>query len=161
VNVSWQDAQAYVAWLTARTGQRYRLVSEAEYEYAERAGSQTPYSTGFSISPGQANFLDPSSAGAGPEGRMPMPVGSFPPNRFGLNDMQGNIWEWVQDCWHDNYNKAPGDGSPWVSGDCQRRVVRGGGFNRETKFMRSASRYWIVGELRSALAGFRVARAAD
>ena len=161
VNVSWQDAQAYVAWLTSRTGHRYRLVSEAEYEYAERAGTQTPYSTGFSISPGQANFLDPASAGTGPEGRMPMPVGSFPPNRFGLYDMQGNIWEWVQDCWHDNYNKAPNDGSPWLTGDCQRRVVRGGGFNREAKFMRSASRYWIVGELRSALAGFRVARTAE
>jgi formylglycine-generating enzyme required for sulfatase activity len=161
VNVSWQDAQAYVTWLTSQTGRRYRLLSEAEYEYAERAGTQTPYSTGFSISPGQANFLDPASAGTGPEGRMPMPVGSFPPNRFGLYDMQGNIWEWVQDCWHDNYNKAPSDGLPWLTGDCQRRVVRGGGFNREAKFMRSASRYWIVGELRSALAGFRVARTAE
>jgi formylglycine-generating enzyme required for sulfatase activity len=156
VNVSWQDAQAYVAWLSARTGQRYRLLSEAEYEYAERAGTQTPYSTGTSISSRQANFVD--AAAQSPEGTMPMPVGSFFPNGFGLYDMQGNIWEWVQDCWHDNYAKAPADGSAWLSGDCQRRVVRGGGFNREAKFMRSASRYWIVGELRSALAGFRVAR---
>ncbi|HEX3651829.1 MAG TPA: formylglycine-generating enzyme family protein [Rhizomicrobium sp.] len=156
VNVSWQDAQAYVAWLSARTGQRYRLLSEAEYEYAERAETQTPYSTGTSISSRQANFVD--AAAQSPEGTMPMPVGSFFPNGFGLYDMQGNIWEWVQDCWHDNYAKAPADGSAWLSGDCQRRVVRGGGFNREAKFMRSASRYWIVGELRSALAGFRVAR---
>jgi formylglycine-generating enzyme required for sulfatase activity len=159
VNVSWQDAQAYAAWLTSRTGQRYRLLSEAEYEYAERAGSQTPYATGLSISSSQANFVD--AAARSPEGTMPIPVGSFPPNGFGLYDMQGNIWEWVQDCWHDNYNKAPADGSPWLSGDCQRRVVRGGAFNREAKFMRAASRYWIVGELRSALAGFRVARTLD
>jgi formylglycine-generating enzyme required for sulfatase activity len=156
VNVSWQDAQAYAAWLSARTGQRYRLLSEAEYEYAERAGSQAPYATGPSISSSQANFVDASAQS--PEGTKPMPVGSFPPNGFGLYDMQGNVWEWVQDCWHDNYNKAPADGSPWLNGDCQRRVVRGGAFNREAKFMRSASRYWIVGALRSALAGFRVAR---
>jgi formylglycine-generating enzyme required for sulfatase activity len=160
VNVSWTDAQGYIAWLSAKTGQRYRLLSEAEYEYAERAGSQTPYPTGYSITTDQANFMDfaTASQSTGPKGRMPMPVGSFPPNAFGLSDMQGNIWEWVQDCWHDSYNGAPGTGSPWVTGDCQRRVVRGGAFNREAKFMRSASRYWIVGDLRSALAGFRVAR---
>jgi formylglycine-generating enzyme required for sulfatase activity len=135
-------------------------LSEAEYEYAERAGSQTPYATGYSITTDQANFMDfaTASQSTGPKGRMPVPVGSFPPNAFGLGDMQGNIWEWVQDCWHDNYNGAPENGSPWVTGDCQRRVVRGGAFNREAKFMRSASRYWIVGDLRSALAGFRVAR---
>jgi formylglycine-generating enzyme required for sulfatase activity len=90
-----------------------------------------------------------------------MPAGSFPANRFGLFDMQGNVWEWVQDCWHDSYSGAPSNGSPWLSGDCQRRVVRGGAFNRERTFMRSATRYWIVGQLRSALAGFRIARVMD
>lgn len=158
VNVSWSDAQAYVAWLTGKTGHRYRLLSEAEYEYAERAGTQTPYATGDSISINQANFLDSRSDTGGPQGRATMPAGSFPPNRFGLYDMQGNTWEWVQDCWHESYSGAPSNGSAWLSGDCQRRVVRGGAFNRDRSFMRSATRYWIVGQLRSALAGFRVAR---
>jgi len=85
------------------------------------------------------------------------PAGTFAPNGFGLYDMQGNVWEWVQDCWQDNYAHAPRDGSPLLSGDCQRRVVRGAAFNRDPSFMRSATRYWIVGQLRSALAGFRVA----
>ncbi|MBV9064080.1 MAG: formylglycine-generating enzyme family protein [Alphaproteobacteria bacterium] len=163
INVSWEDAEAYAAWLTNRSGHRYRLLSEAEYEYAERAGTATPYSTGQTISPNQANFFDTAtmSQSAGPEGRQPMKVGSFPPNTFGLYDMQGNIWEWVQDCWNDSYQKVPSDGSAMARGDCQRRVVRGGGFNRERKFMRAASRYWIVGQLRSALAGFRVARELD
>lgn len=159
VNVSWNDAQAYVAWLTGKTGHRYRLLSEAEYEYAERAGAQTPYATGDSITTKQANFLDAQSDTGGPQGRATMPAGSFPPNRFGLYDMQGNTWEWVQDCWHESYSGAPSNGSAWLSGDCQRRVVRGGAFNRDRSFMRSATRYWIVGQLRSALAGFRIARA--
>jgi len=87
-----------------------------------------------------------------------MPVGSFPPNGFGLYDMQGNVWQWVADCWNNDYSRAPADGSVWRSGDCQRRVVRGGAFNRDKNFLRSAFRYWIVPQLRSALAGFRVAR---
>lgn len=163
VNVSWEDAQAYVSWLTRKTGHPYRLLSEAEYEYAERAGSQTPYATGYGITPNQADFLDPAVAAQSntPVGRSPMPVGSFAPNAFGLYDMQGNVWEWVQDCWHDTYAHAPSGGSPWTSGDCQRRVVRGAAFNRDKTFMRSAARYWIVGQLRSALAGFRVARDLD
>jgi formylglycine-generating enzyme required for sulfatase activity len=159
VNVSWNDAQAYIAWLNRKTGHHYRLLSEAEYEYAERAGAQTPYATGYGITASQANFLD--STGSSPSnpsiGRSPTPVGIFPPNGFGLYDMQGNVWEWVQDCWQDNYAHAPRDGSPLLSGDCQRRVVRGAAFNRDPSFMRSATRYWIVGQLRSALAGFRVA----
>jgi formylglycine-generating enzyme required for sulfatase activity len=161
VNVSWDDAQGYVAWLTAKTGHRYRLLSEAEYEYAERGGTQTAYATGSSIANTQANFLDAQADTRGPQGRATMPAGSFPANRFGLFDMQGNVWEWVQDCWHDSYSGAPSNGSPWLSGDCQRRVVRGGAFNRERTFMRSATRYWIVGQLRSALAGFRIARVMD
>jgi formylglycine-generating enzyme required for sulfatase activity len=156
--VSWDDAQGYLAWLTGKTGHRYRLLSEAEYEYAERGGTQTAYATGNSIANTQANFLDVQGDTRGPQGRATMPAGSFPANRFGLFDMQGNIWEWVQDCWHDSYSGAPSNGSAWLSGDCQRRVVRGGAFNRERTFMRSATRYWIVGQLRSALAGFRVAR---
>lgn len=158
VNVSWEDAQSYIAWLNAKTGHHYRLLSEAEWEYAERAGTTTPYSTGESISTNQANFLDSANPTPGPVGRQPTQVGMFPPNGFGLYDMQGNVWEWVQDCWNDSYKGAPADGSPWLRGDCQRRVVRAGAFNRDRSFMRSATRYWIVGQLRSALAGFRVAR---
>jgi formylglycine-generating enzyme required for sulfatase activity len=159
VNVSWNDAQAYIAWLNRKTGRHYRLLSEAEYEYAERAGSQTPYATGYRISTNQANFLDAAMTSPGnlPIGQSPTPVGSFPPNAFGLYDMQGSVWEWVQDCWNDSYARTPRDGSPMLGGDCQRRVVRGAAFNREQSFMRSATRYWIVGQLRSALAGFRVA----
>jgi len=159
INVSWEDAQSYVAWLSRKTGHRYRLISEAEYEYAERAGNAGPYSTGESISLSDANFLDPVHPAPGAQGRTTMPVGSFPPNAFGLYDMQGNVWEWVQDCWHDDYGgRPPTDGSAWLTGDCQRRVVRAGSFNRDRSSMQSASRYWIVGQLRSALAGFRVAR---
>lgn len=159
INVSWDDAQAYAAWLSRKTGHRYRLISEAEYEYAERAGSGAAYSTGESISLRDANFLDPEHPAPGAQGRRTMPVGSFPPNAFGLYDMQGNVWEWVQDCWHDDYNgKPPANGSAWLTGDCQRRVVRAGSFNRDSSSMQSASRYWIVGQLRSALTGFRVAR---
>ncbi|MBV9571521.1 MAG: formylglycine-generating enzyme family protein [Alphaproteobacteria bacterium] len=163
INVSWQDAQAYLSWLSAKTGHRYRLLTEAEFEYAERAGTQSTFATGNSITTSQANFMDPATMaqGTGLQGRVPMPVGSFPPNNFGLYDMQGNVWEWVEDCWHDSYAGAPGNGSAWLTGDCQRRVVRGGGFNREAKFMRSASRYWIVADIRSPLAGFRVARELD
>jgi formylglycine-generating enzyme required for sulfatase activity len=165
INVSWDDAQAYVTWLSEKTGHRYRLLSEAEWEYADRAGTTTPFSTGETITPRQADFLDPAAASESrsPVGRVPMPVGSFPPNGFGLYDMQGNVWEWVQDCWNDSYAsaRAPKDGSAWLSGDCQRRVVRGGAFNRDRVFMRSAARFWIVAPLRSALTGFRVARTLD
>ena len=160
VNVSWDDAQSYVAWLNAKTGKRYRLLSEAEFEYAERAGTSTPYSAGQTITVAQANFLDPADPPGNPTiGRATTPVGTFPPNGFGLYDMQGNVWQWVEDCWHDSYSaKGPADGKAWSTGDCQRRVVRGGAFNRDRTFLRSASRYWIVGQLRSALAGFRIAR---
>jgi formylglycine-generating enzyme required for sulfatase activity len=157
INISWDDAQAYVAWLSAKTGRRYRLLSEAEFEYAARAGSTTPYPFGSAISPAQANYID-AAGGDGDQGKRPMPVGSFPPNGFGLYDMQGNVWQWVADCWNNDYSRAPADGSVWRSGDCQRRVVRGGAFNRDKNFLRSAFRYWIVPQLRSALAGFRVAR---
>ena len=158
MNVSWDDAQAYIAWLNRKTGRHYRLLSEAEYEYAERAGTQTPYSTGYGITTAQADFLDMAMASQSdtPIGKSPIPVGSFPPNAFGLYDMQGNVWEWVQDCWNDNFARAPRDGSAWLG------VMPAPGGPRSSlqpgpKFMRSATRYWIVGQLRSALAGFRVA----
>ena len=163
VNISWDDAQAYAAWLTAKTGHHYRLLSEAEFEYAARAGTSTPYSSGGRITVAQANFQDASDPpGDAPDksvGRMPTPVSTFPPNAFGLYDMQGNVWQWVEDCWNEDYSAhPPSDGRAWQHGDCQRRVVRGGAFNRGPSFLRSASRYWIVEQLRTPLAGFRVAR---
>ena len=116
--IYWDDAQEYVAWLSKITGDRYRLPSEAEWEYAARAGTTTRYHTGNTISTDQANFRD--SGGK-------TPVGSFAPNAFGLYDMHGNVSERVQDCWNPNYVGAPSDGSAWESGDCiSYRVARGG-----------------------------------
>jgi formylglycine-generating enzyme required for sulfatase activity len=161
INVSWNDAQDYVAWLSEKTGHRYRLPTEAEWEYAARAGTSTPYYTGYTISTDQANYdgVDYPRAGSpGTYRQMTTPVGSFPPNGFGLADMAGNVWEWVEDCWNGDYRGAPDDGSAWTRGDCNRRVVRSGAFNNTPAFARSAFRFWEVGQLRSAFVGFRVVR---
>ena len=161
VNVSWNDTQDYIAWLNAKTGGHYRLPTEAEWEYAARAGTATPYYTGYTISTDQANYdgVDYPSAGSpGIYRQMTTPVGSFAPNGFGLTDMGGNVWEWIEDCWNGDYRGAPADGSAWLRGDCNRRVVRAGAFNNTPAFARSAFRFWEVGQLRSAFVGFRVAR---
>ncbi|HEY5049163.1 MAG TPA: formylglycine-generating enzyme family protein [Rhizomicrobium sp.] len=164
VNVNWRDVQAYVAWLSAKTGQRYRLPSEAEWEYAARAGTETPFWFGDTISTGQANY-DPvdfstSFSGSGKYLGYPTPVDTFAANPYGLLDMTGNVWEWTQDCWNESYAGAnlPTHGEAWLSGDCNRRVVRAGAFNNTPAYARSAARFWEVGDLRSALVGFRVAR---
>jgi formylglycine-generating enzyme required for sulfatase activity len=125
INVGWDDAQTYVAWLSRMTGQPYRLLTEAEWEYAARAGSTTVYYWGDEIGKGNANC---AGCGSQWDNRQTSPVGSFKPNAFGLYDMAGNVWQWVQDCYHDDYKGAPTDGSGWTSGDCSRRVVRGGSF---------------------------------
>jgi formylglycine-generating enzyme required for sulfatase activity len=164
VNVNWSDALAYTRWLSDKTGHTYRLLTEAEWEYAARAGTTTPFYFGGTISTEQANY-DPvdfpaSYSAPGPYRGTPTPVGSFPTNAFGLHDMSGNVWEWVQDCWNESY-AAPGlptHGQAWLSGDCERRVVRGGAFNNSPAYARSAFRFWEVAGLRSALIGFRVAR---
>jgi len=163
VNVSWSDAQSYVAWLSIKTGQRYRLLSEAEWEYAARAGTDTPFWWGSTISTEQANYdpVDfPSSFSApGKYLGTPTPVDAYPPNPFGLTDMSGNVWQWTLDCWNETYTAhAPAHGEPWLKGDCERRVVRGGAFNNTPNYARSAFRFWQVGDLRAALVGFRVAR---
>jgi formylglycine-generating enzyme required for sulfatase activity len=121
INVSWTDAKTYALWLTKMTGKNYRLLSEAEYEYAARGGTQTTYPWGPEFLPGKAGC----KACGGPWENKPAPVGSFPPNDFGLYDMLGNVLEWVEDCYQANYNGAPSDGSAWTSGDCRRRVGRG------------------------------------
>jgi formylglycine-generating enzyme required for sulfatase activity len=163
INVDVNDAQAYAAWLSIKTGQHYRLLSEAEWEYAARAGTDTPFWFGDTISTDQANY-DPkdfpaSYSAPGSYRAMPTPVDTYPPNPFGLTDMAGNIWQWTADCWNETYGAhAPTDGSAWTSGDCNRKVVRGGAFNNTPAYARSAFRFWEVGDLRSSLVGFRVAR---
>lgn len=154
INISWCDAQAYCAWLCEQTGLSYRLPSEAEWEYACRAGTATPFNTGDAIHSDQANF--------GMAHKKTLPVGSFPPNKLGLCDMHGNVWEWVQDCWHENYRNAPVDGSAWLEasgGDCNRRVVRGGSWLDVPQGLRSANRYWSSTDDASNGLGFRIARA--
>ena len=133
VCVSWYDAQAFIRWLNGKTGGGYRLPAESEWEYAARAGTRTKYHFGNSISSGQANF-DESGHG------KTVPVGSYSANGWGLHDMHGNVWEWVQDCWNDSYRGAPGDGSAWESGNCGERVVRGGSWDDTAGNLRSADR---------------------
>lgn len=149
INVSWDHAQEYVRWLSTRTGRRYRLLTEAEWEYAARAGTTTPYNTGRSINASQARFGSQQTD----------PVGSYPPNAFGLHDVHGNVYEWVEDCWNENYNYAPTDGRAWTGGDCQFRVLRGGSFRAHPLGVRSAMRFGPVNRLhRAEVFGFRVAR---
>ncbi|MDV6348283.1 formylglycine-generating enzyme family protein [Nitrosomonas sp. Is35] len=153
INVTWHDAQAYCKWLSKLTKQYYRLPSEAEWEYACRAGTQTPFYTGKTINSDQANF-------AGNHGQT-LPVGSFPPNSLGLYDMHGNIWEWTQDCWHGHYDHAPDDGSAWQDengGDCRLRVVRGGSWLNKPQLLRSAKRNWVLAGRTNISLGFRIAR---
>ena len=141
-NVSWQDAKAYAAWLSRKTGKTYRLLSEAEWEYAARAGTTTAFSVGEFLTPDQANY-DASTDGSGPSDvnrQRTMPVGSFLPNPFGLYDMHGNVSEWVEDCWNDEYTGAPTDGSAWLERNCKGRVVRGGSWEDYDGDLRSAAR---------------------
>ena len=158
INVSWDDAQAYVKWLSGITGKPYRLLSEAEYEYAARAGSQTAYPWGDAIKLDGKTMANCANCGSQWDDKRTAPVGSFAPNRFGLYDMIGNVWEWTEDCWNDTYQGAPTDGSAWTAGDCNRRVVRGGSWNYGPDLLRSALRDWFTTGLRLDHVGFRVAR---
>ncbi len=160
IKVSWEDAQAYVRWLSQQTGQRYRLLSEAEWEYVARAGTTTPFHFGQTIHPSQANYDANYTYGGGRRGQArerTVPVGSFPPNAFGLYDVHGNVSEWVQDCWNGGYAGAPGDGRAWESGDCRRRVIRGGAWDGNPRYLRSAFRSRDSGN-RLYINGFRIAR---
>jgi formylglycine-generating enzyme required for sulfatase activity len=161
IHMSFDLAKTYVTWLSRKTGKAYRLLTEAEWEYAARAGTTTTFAFGDTISPGGANY-NASTDGSGPseENRQKtMPVGSFLPNAFGLHDMHGNVSEWVEDCFHNDYTeKAPTDGSAWVEGNCTGRVLRGGSWEDSDAELRSAAR---VGEYRynsSYVDGFRIAR---
>ena len=163
VDVDWDNAKAYVAWLSRKAGHPYRLLSEAEWEYAARAGSTTAFSFGPTLSAAQANFDASSKTELNPAGAhrgKTLPVGSFPANAFGLHDMHGNVFEWVEDCWHDDYKGAPADGRPWL-GDaaaCGGRVLRGGSWEDSATELRAAARVGGAVTDRSADDGFRVAR---
>jgi formylglycine-generating enzyme required for sulfatase activity len=155
-DVSWDDAKAYVAWLSSKTGKSYRLLSEAEFEYAARGGSQTARPWGNDLGKGNANC---DGCGSQWERKQTAPVGSFAPNAFGLYDMAGNVGEWVEDCYHDNYRGAPTDGSAWTSGDCSERVNRGGHWLMDARGLRSAQRLSQPTDYRFSAYGFRVGRA--
>ena len=160
INVSWEDATAYAKWLSEQTRKPYRLPSEAEWEYAARAGTTTPFHTGQEINTEQANFNGNYTYNGSAKGeyrKKTVEVGSFPANAFGLHDMHGNVWEWVQDFWNDNYEGAHDGGSALESGDCTRRVLRGGSwFNRSWR-LRSAYRNRSRQSYRSDDVGFRLA----
>jgi formylglycine-generating enzyme required for sulfatase activity len=156
INVSWDDARQYVAWFSRMTGKTYRLLTEAEFEYAARAGTQNAYSWGDEIGNGNANCVGCGSKWGSVE---TSPVDSFKPNAFGLYDMHGNVWEWTEDCFHDNYKGAPQDGSAWTADtDCTRRVVRGGSWVNAPQNLRSAIRGRNTTDDRYLYLGFRVGR---
>ncbi|MCY4443056.1 MAG: SUMF1/EgtB/PvdO family nonheme iron enzyme [Deltaproteobacteria bacterium] len=162
INVSWEDAKSYVEWLSQKTGKGYRLLSESEWEYMARAGTVEPFHLGGTISTDQANYDGDYTYGTGRKGvdrGKTVSVGSFPANGFGLHDVHGNVWEWVEDCWHGNYDGAPADGSAWTSGgDCGSRVLRGGSWVNDPRNLRSANRNWFTAGNWSDSIGFRIAR---
>jgi formylglycine-generating enzyme required for sulfatase activity len=171
INVSWNDAKAYADWLSQRTGKKYRLASEAEFEYALRAGSTTRYWWGDDNPTSRVENLTGGNDRSGSGRRWsnafngykdsywgPAPVMSFAANPFGLYDMGGNVSEWVGDCWHDNYIRAPRTADAWVNPGCSRRVIRGGSWGSAPDMVRSAYRQGAAADLRSARVGFRVVR---
>jgi formylglycine-generating enzyme required for sulfatase activity len=154
--VSWKDAVAYAQWLSTVTGKQFRLPTEAEWEYAVRADTTSDY-----YWDGQDVANDFAWFGSNSEGKT-HPAGEKKPNDFGLYDMSGNVWEWVQDCWHKNYDKAPGDGSAWQednNGDCTPRMLRGGSWYGELVYLRSAFRLRFYPDARYYIyIGFRLAQ---
>ena len=155
IHVSWDDVQGFIDWLNAKTGGNFRLPTEAEWEYAARAGSTTLYSWGNSIGHNRANCEE---CGSRWDADRTAPVGSFSANAWGLHDMHGNVWEWVQDCWNDSYVGVPSDSSAWTSGDCSLRVRRGGSWYNGPIDVRSANRYRTLRSEHGNLIGFRLAQ---
>lgn len=147
IGVSFDDATAYLTWLSRRTGRAYRLPTEAEWEYAARAGSAAPFSFGNRVNARRANF----------NAAKTVPVGTFAPNAFGLDDMNGNAAQWVEDCMHADYVGAPTDGSAWFGSVCGERIVRGGSWASEGALVRSAMRFGVGAAYRSRYVGFRAA----
>lgn len=157
INVSWLDAKAFTTWLSQKTGKTYRLPSEAEWEYAARAGTDSTYWWGGDLGTRQANCAECKTG----EAQRTMPAGSFKANPFGLFDTSGNVAEWVEDCWNDNYRGAPTNGSAWLAGQCSLRVLRGGAFDSTARYLRSASRFRYDSDVRYSANGFRVVRELD
>jgi formylglycine-generating enzyme required for sulfatase activity len=153
-DVAWSDAKTYLSWLSSKTGRAYRLPTEAEWEYAERAGSNTVYPWGNTLEKDRANCLGCNTISFD----KTVETGTFPANGFGLFDMAGNAAEWVQDCWNDTYSGAPTDGSAWDKPNCPERVLRGGAFNEDARFVRSSARFKYDYNVRYYANGFRVAR---
>jgi formylglycine-generating enzyme required for sulfatase activity len=159
INVNWDDAKAYGSWLTRKTGKTYRLLSEAEREYATRAGTTTPFWFGSSTTPNQANYAGYKAGGSKGEYRhRTVPVDSFQPNPWGLYNVHGNVWEWMEDCWNSSNTGNPGDGGASTTGDCSKRVVRGGSWFNDPQFLRSADRGGNSTGSRGSYRGFRLAR---
>jgi len=148
--VSYEDAKAYNAWLSRETGHAYRLPSEAEWEYAARAGTTTRYHFGNDINSSRANY--------GRDKGKTVPVGRYPSNAFGLHDVHGNLWEWTEDCWNESYAGAPSNTNVWTAGNCRFRVLRGGSWDSVPRVVRSANRGGNNPEDPSDDNGFRVAR---
>ena len=172
VCVSWNDAQRYIEWLSKKTGAQYRLPSEAEWEHAARAGSDTKYY--FGNNPDDmckyGNVADLEAKKQNSHWTVfdcndgyyrTAPVAYFTANAFGLFDMHGNVWEWTQDCWNGSYRGAPSDGSAWLKGDCEKRVLRGGSWYNIPSGLRSANRSWDTADNRFNIIGFRLARTLD
>ena len=169
VCVSWEDAKKYVEWVSRETGQAYRLLSEAEWEYVARAGTTTRWYWGESET-GQCRYANGADLQAKKHNSkwtvaecddgyyQTSPVGSFQANAFGVFDTAGNVWEWVEDCWNDHYQGAPEDGRAWTSGDCSRRVLRGGSWDDSPGNVRPANRDWYNPGIRADYDGFRIAR---
>jgi formylglycine-generating enzyme required for sulfatase activity len=156
IDVSWNDVtNAYLPWLSRKAGRTYRLLSEAEWEYAARAGSRGVYAWGDEIGAGRANC---DRCGSAWDNRQTAPVGSFAANAFGLHDLHGNVWEWTQDCYRDSYAGAPRNGAARQRANCPTRVVRGGGWSDRPRYLRSAIRYGDSPAYRGNYVGFRVAR---
>jgi formylglycine-generating enzyme required for sulfatase activity len=154
IDLDWDDAKGYTAWLSQKTGHTYRLPSESEWEYVARAGSTTTYPWGKTVDKDKANCIGCTTDPL----KKAVDTGTFKPNAFGIYDMTGNAAEWVEDCWNDNYRGAPADGSAWTKPQCRERVLRGGSFNNDPRYLRSAARFKYDHDVRFYTNGFRVVR---
>jgi formylglycine-generating enzyme required for sulfatase activity len=155
VDVTWDDALAYTRWLSKQTGKRYRLLSEAEWEYVARAGTRTSFWWGTKPGVSNAHCFDCNSDYSISK---PAKVGTYKPNPFGLYDTAGNVYEWVHDCYHRSYNDAPDDGSVWEGGDCEVRIARGGAYRSPADSMRVENREKFKSDKGQYNVGIRVAR---
>lgn len=155
INIKWSDAYNYARWLSQQTGKKYRLPSEAEWEYAASGGKMSTYWWGFEAKSGMAHCFD---CDTGLDSRKPTKVGSFAPNTFGVHDTAGNVAEWVQDCWHKDYNGAPSDGSVWKGGDCSDRVARGGSYSSPLSSLRHTKRDKFNADSKYDFIGIRLVR---